>query len=268
MNTKSKATLEKLRLALRAKNYSSSTVKMYVHYAGLFLADYAQDLYHISQAKAKQHLVTKQYTSVSMQNQYISAVKALYYYVAGVKLQGVEVERPRAEKRLPQVIDSAYLLKSIAAIKNLKHRAIISIAYSVGLRVSEVCNLKIADIDSKRMLITVRQAKGNKDRMVPLSTSILDLLRQYFTAYHPVEYLFNGQHRLQYSPGSCNQIVKKYLGSQYHFHLLRHSSFTAMLESGTDLRIIQKIAGHSSSRTTEIYTHVSSNLLQSVNTPL
>lgn len=118
------------------------------------------------------------------------------------------------------------------------------------------------------MLITIRQAKGRKDRIIPLSENILKLLRDYYIQFKPKEYLFNGQFDIQYSATSCNQIVKQYLGTKYHFHLLRHSCFTCLLEQGTDLRIIQKIAGHSSSKTTEIYTHVSNALLQKIQLPI
>jgi site-specific recombinase XerD len=160
-------------------------------------------------------------------------------------------------------------LDELAQMQNLKHKAIIMLAYSVGLRVSEVVNLKIADIDSGRMLITIRQAKGKKDRIVPLSPNVLEVLRLYFKKEKPREYLFNGQDgRLQYSATSCNQIVKQHLGEKYHFHLLRHSSFTSMLEAGTDIRIIQKIAGHKNCKTTEIYTHVSNQLLSKVSLPI
>jgi site-specific recombinase XerD len=138
----------------------------------------------------------------------------------------------------------------------------------VGLRVSEVINLKIEDIDSSRMIIHIKSSKGKKDRIVPLSPNILALLREYYREYRPSVYLFNGQKSLQYSSTSCNNLVKKYIGNQYHMHLLRHSCFTNLLENGTDLRIIQKIAGHSSSKTTEIYTHVSNQILQKVNLPL
>ena len=140
--------------------------------------------------------------------------------------------------------------------------------YSVGLRVSEVVNLKIQDIDSKRMLIHIKNAKGRKDRIVPLSQNVLDLLREYYKKYKPKEYLFNGQTTIQYSVGSCQKIYKKYIDINSSIHTLRHSSFTNLLESGTDLRIIQKIAGHSSSKTTEIYTHVSNKLLSKVNLPI
>jgi site-specific recombinase XerD len=118
------------------------------------------------------------------------------------------------------------------------------------------------------MLILIENAKGRKDRYVPLSPNVLKTLREYFVKYNPKEYLFNGQFDLRYTERSCNQIVKKYIGDDYHFHLLRHSSFTALLESGADLRIIQKIAGHSNSKTTEIYTHVSNNLLSRVALPI
>jgi site-specific recombinase XerD len=118
------------------------------------------------------------------------------------------------------------------------------------------------------MLIHIKNAKGKKDRIVPLSQKVLELLRIYWKEYRPIEYLFNGQNSLKYSIGSCQRIYKKYIDSNSSIHTLRHSSFTALLESGTDLRVIQKIAGHSSSKTTEIYTHVSNQLLSKVKTPI
>jgi site-specific recombinase XerD len=160
------------------------------------------------------------------------------------------------------------VLDQIEKIQNKKHKAIIALAYSTGMRVSEVCNLLITDIDSKRMIITIRQSKGRKDRIVALSQKVLEILREYFKEYKPKEYLFNGQFENYYSPRSCNQIVKQYLGKEFHFHQLRHSNATALLEAGTDLRIIQKHLGHASSKTTEIYTHVSTNLLQSMALPI
>ena len=166
------------------------------------------------------------------------------------------------------MIDGEYIKSQLSKIVNLKHRVILTLTYSVGLRVSEVVNLKIVDIDSKRMLIHIENAKGRKDRIVPLSRTVLELLREYFKEYRPKVYLFNGQNGLQYSIGSCQKIYKKYIDSDSSIHTLRHSSFTNLLESGTDLRIIQKIAGHSSTKTTEIYTHVSNQLLNKVNLPI
>lgn len=150
----------------------------------------------------------------------------------------------------------------------MKHKAIITLAYSVGLRVSEIINLKIEDIDSKRMIIFIKNAKGKKDRIVPLSNNILELLRKYWLEYKPTIYLFNGQNSSQYSSGSCNNIVKKYINEKYHFHLLRHSCFTHLIENGTDCRIIQKLAGHSNIKTTEQYLQISNNVLSKLTLPI
>ncbi len=184
------------------------------------------------------------------------------------KYDKVSFKRPKSEKKLPKVIDGEFIKTQLSKIENIKHKAILTITYSVGLRVSEVVNLKIEDIDSKRMIIHIKNAKGRKDRIVPLSQNVLELLRNYFTQFEPKEYLFNGQTSLKYSPNSCNKIVKKYLGENYHIHQLRHSCFTNMLESGVDIRIIQKIAGHSNVKTTEIYTHVSNQLLSKIKLPI
>jgi site-specific recombinase XerD len=198
----------------------------------------------------------------------INAIRFLYKFGLNKKYDKVSFKRPKSEKKLPQIIDHNHIITQLVKIENLKHKTILSLAYSIGLRVSEIINLKIEDIDSKRMLIHIKNAKGRKDRIVPLSENILTLLRDYFKEYRPVEYLFNGQNSPKYSTGSCNAIVKKYLGEKYHIHQLRHSCFTNLLEKGTDLRIIQKIAGHSNVKTTEIYTHVSNQLLNKVSLPI
>jgi len=268
MNKKGKSTLEKLKLNLRVKNYAKNTIEIYLHYAEVFLFLFDKDIYHISMAEARDFLVNYNYSSISQQNQFISSIKLLYKYVVGVDFNMKNLERPRKEKPLPKVIEKEFLKSQISKIENLKHKSIISLAYSVGLRVSEVINLKIEDIDSKRMIIHIRNAKGNKDRIVPLSQSVLELLREYFKEFNPKTYLFNGQNSLTYSSNSCNKIVKKYIGKQYHFHCLRHSSFTSMLESKTDISIIQKIAGHKNPKTTLIYAQISNELLKQANLPI
>lgn len=253
---------------LRYFNYSDRTVSMYSNYFEKFLIDINKYPQHLTSKDFEDYLLGFKFSSVSQQNQVINALKFGYGKVLGKKYRKVDFKRPRKEKSLPQVIDKSYLLKSINKISNLKHKAILSLAFSVGLRVSEVISLKIVDVDSKRMVIAINKAKGKKDRIVPLSQNILELLRIYYKEYRPKEYLFNGQDSLQYSAVSCNKIVKKYLGENYHFHLLRHSCFTNLLESGVDLRIIQKLAGHSSSKTTEIYTHVSTTMLHNIKLPI
>ncbi|NBK22755.1 MAG: integrase [Spirochaetia bacterium] len=253
---------------LKYLNYSKRTIEVYSHYAGKFLEAVGKYPQHLTSSDFQGYLDGFTFTSISQQNQIINAIKFLYVKVLNRKYDKVDFTRPRKEKKLPQVIDAEFLVERISAIPNLKHKAILMLAFSVGLRVSEVINLKIEDIDSERMLITIRQAKGRKDRVVPLSPNLLSTLREYYKAYKPKGYLFNGQFSDQYSATSCNQLVKQYLGTKYHFHSLRHSCFTSLLEAGTDLRIIQKIAGHSSSRTTEVYTHVSNRLLNSIPLPI
>lgn len=262
MNKKSKSTLEKLEIKLRLKNYAEKTIEMYVYYSGQFLSSFDNDIYHISKKEAVKWLENYNYNSISQQNQIISSIKSLYKYLLNVKFKQIEIERPRKENKLPQIIDKQHILESISKIENIKHKAIISLAYSVGLRVSEVCNLKIKDIDSKRMVINIINAKCRKDRVVPLSDNILHILRKYYTEENPNEYLFNGQNKLQYTPSSCNKLIKKYIGEEYHFHQLRHACFTHLSEEGVDIHHIQKLAGHSSSKTTEIYLHLSTNSLQ------
>ena len=253
---------------LKYLNYSKRTVDVYTHYTNKFLVAVDKYPQHLTSADFQGYLNGFNFTSISQQNQIINAIKFLYEKVLNRKYDKVDFTRPRREKKLPQVIDSAFLVDRISAITNLKHKAILTLAFSVGLRVSEVINLKIQDIDSERMLITIRQGKGRKDRIVPLSPNLLTTLREYYKVHKPKVFLFNGQFSDQYSATSCNQLVKKYLGEKYHFHSLRHSCFTSLLEAGTDLRIIQKIAGHSSSKTTEVYTHVSTRVLGKVPLPM
>lgn len=261
--------LDLYRKELVLKNYSENTIKNYSSQVDLFLRGH-NNLFtepsKINESSIKTWLL--QFKTRNSMCHSISALKLFYKSVIKQPMKFRYIEYPRSEKKLPRIIEKEFLLDAISKITNTKHKAIIALAYSTGMRVSEVCNLKISDIDSKRMIITIRQSKGRKDRIVALSDKILDILRLYFTEYRPKEYLFNGQFSLQYSHTSCNEIVKKYLGKDYNFHLLRHSNATALLEAGTDLRIIQKHLGHSSSKTTEVYTHVSTNILSKMALPI
>lgn len=254
---------------LELKNYAKNTIDNYVSQVALFLKSHesvATKPSEINEKQIKNWLLAAK--SINGRRHRLSALKLFYKITGKQPLKFKYIEYPRANPSLPQVIDKNYLLSKINSIPNSKHKAVIALGYSVGLQVSEVINLKVENIDSNQMLIYIKNAKGNKDRVVPMSQYVLDALRTYYQEYRPKEYLFNGQNSNQYTSRSCNEIVKKYLGKQYHFHLLRHSSFTTMLENGTDLRIIQKIAGHSNIKTTTIYTHVSNQLLHSVKTAL
>lgn len=250
-------------------NYSPRTRDNYLSHIIRFLESLGdKQIIHCNSSDFQTYLNNYKFSSISQQNQVINSIRFLYKEVLSKKYDKVSFKRPKSEKKLPRVIDGEFIKRQLSKINNLKHKTILTLTYSVGLRVSEIINLKIEDIDSKRMLIHIKNAKGRKDRIVPLSETVLELLRKYYREYKPKEYLFNGQNSIQYSIGSCQKIYKKYIDSNSSIHTLRHSSFTNLLESGTDLRIIQKIAGHSSSKTTEIYTHVSNNMLNKVKLPI
>jgi len=255
---------------LRYKNYSPRTIDVYKSYLGNFIKiNSIKDPYQVTTNQIVKFLESYNFKSTSQQNQYIGCLKLFAKYILNKKdIHLSKIERPRNEKKLPKVVDGEFIKSKLSKIENLKHKSILMLTYSVGLRVSEVVNLKIKDIDSKRMLIHIKNAKGRKDRIVPLSPTVLEMLRKYFLEYKPKEYLFNGHNRGKYSVGSCQKIYKKYIDENSSIHTLRHSSFTNLLENGTDLRVIQKIAGHSSSKTTEIYTHVSNQMLSKVNLPI
>jgi integrase/recombinase XerD len=248
--------------------YSKNTIINYLHHINVFLNNCKTYPTSLSSKDFQSYLENYNFTSVSQQNQVINAIRFLYKEVLGKKYDKINFKRPRSEKKLPKVIDGEFIKQQLSKIENIKHRAILTLTYSVGLRVSEVVNLKIEDIDSKRMLIHIKNAKGRKDRIVPLSNNVLEVLRNYYKQERPIEYLFNGQKINKYSIGSCQKIYKKYIDKESSIHCLRHSSFTNLLENGTNLRTIQSIAGHSSSKTTEIYTHVSNNVLKCINLPI
>lgn len=246
--------------------YSNKTKDVYIYYIKQFV-QHCNDkrVSHVNSNYFQSYLDNYKFTSTSQQNQVINAIRFLYKYGLNRKYDKVSFKRPKSEKKLPRVIDCDLIIQKLNKIQNLKHRTILTLTFSVGLRVSEIVNLRIEDIDSARMLIHIKNAKGRKDRMVPLSPNVLKLLREYWKKYKPTEHLFNGQNSKQYSIGSCQKIYKKYIDPNTSIHTLRHSSFTGLLEKGTDLRVIQTIAGHSSSKTTELYTHVSNKILNQVN---
>ena len=184
-----------------------------------------------------------------------------------------DIPRPKKKSTLPKVIGKNDIVKIFAKIDNLKHRVMLKLCYGMGLRVSEIVNLKISDIDSGRMLVHVENAKGKKDRYVALPSSILDELRNYYKAYHPKTYLFEGQYGGQYSIRSAqavfkNAMKKAKINKAVGIHGLRHSYATHLLESGTDLYFIQKLLGHKDIRTTELYAKVSNRQLSNVKSPL
>lgn len=252
---------------LSLKYNSKSTIKTYSAAVKKFLChfSYYREPKEIRNQEIKNYLLSFQ--TFNTRKQALCSIRLFYSLTVGMPNKIKSIPYPKKTKSLPKTIDSEYLIKTISEIPNLKHKAILSTAYSCALRVSELINLKIKDIDSHKMQIHIRNAKGNKDRMVKLSPGLLEILRSYYKKYRPVDYLFEGVNG-KYTSGSCNKIVKKYLGQDYSAHVLRHSAATYMLESGTDISLIQKTLGHQSIKTTMIYTHTSNRLLQQVNTPI
>ncbi|MGK0139713.1 MAG: integrase/recombinase XerD [Algoriphagus sp.] len=210
--------------------------------------------------------------SKSYLNTAVNAIKFYYEVVLGMPNRFYAVDRPRRDKKLPIVLSRPEIKSIIENTNNIKHRCIASLLYSSGLRRTELLNLKMTDIDSKRMVIKVLGAKGNKDRITLLGTSVLEELRIYFKEWRPKVYLFEGKSGHKYSGTSVLQIVKKAairagIKSKVSPHVFRHS-FAAvrrlghLLEDGVDLRQIQSLLGHGSIKTTEIYTHVSTKHLK------
>lgn len=219
------------------------------------------------------YLVNERKISTSYQNQSINAIKFYYERVLGGTRKIYLIERPRKENYLPEVLSEEEITSILKAISNLKHKAIIMVIYSGGLRISELINLKVKDIDSDRMQIRISQAKGKKDRYTLLSNKTLLILRKYFTEYKPKEWLFEGVSGGQYADSSIYSIFKKAIASanikkKVSIHSLRHSFATHLLENGTDLRYIQNLLGHSSSKTTEIYTHITVKGFDLIKNPL
>ncbi len=203
----------------------------------------------------------------------MNAIKLYFKTVRETKIDIDKVHRPKIEKLLPNVLSKEEIKLILEAHSNIKHKTMLSLIYSCGLRRSELLNLKPKDIDSKRNIVIIRQSKGKKDRITPLSPKILDLLREYYKIYQPEIYLFEGQKSgTLYSEQSLQSVLKQALQKvkikkPVTLHWLRHSYATHLLESGTDLRYIQELLGHKSSKTTEIYTHVSTKSLQQIKSP-
>jgi len=253
---------------MRLLGYAKNTQKIYLHFINQYLHQLDKPANRVSADEFQKYIENYQYKSQSHQNQVVNALKFFYQSVLGKKYNKVIFYRPRKHKKLPKAIAKKVILDGIDRCDNLKHKAIMMLGNSVGLRVSEVCNLKLTDIDSDRMEITIKCSKGFKDRNLPLSENVLLVLREYYKQYRPTIYLFKGQFSEQYSPMSCNKIVKRYIGSNVHFHQLRHSFATTLIESGVDLPTLANMLGHSRIETTMIYTHISKAHLSNVHLPI
>jgi site-specific recombinase XerD len=250
---------------MQLKNYSKRTIDTYLSCILSLSKYYKRTPETISSAEVKEYLynlIQSKKASVSIINQIISAYKVLMTGVLEREWIPIKLPRPRREKKLPVVFSKDEVLRIIEQTRNLKHRSIIALAYSSGLRLDEVRQLKPTDIDSSRMQIRVSNGKGNKSRYTLLSKQILELLREYWQYYRPKSYLFEGRQKGE--PISQRTIQELFhqrmtaagIRKPASFHTLRHSFATHLLEKGVNLRIIQTLLGHTSIKTTTIYTHL------------
>jgi integrase len=260
-------TLKVLKNKLRYLNYSERTIETYLCYLSKFFEEEnIRDPYQVTTVRIVYYLENKRFTSISQQNQIIGALKLFARLILNKKnIHLNKIQRPRNEKKLPKVIDAELLALKIKAIENLKHKSILALGLSCGLRISEVINLKWEHLDRKRNLLKVVNGKGNKDRFCILNDDMIKLMEKYWRKHRSKEYVFNGQKRLQYSSTSIQNITKRYIHQRASFHILRHSYSTYAIDNGTELKPLSVSLGHNSTKTVEqYYFHQSTRTLKTI----
>lgn len=259
---------------MKYKKYSPESISNYVSCIGKFLQYFEKEATkpsEISAEKIKKFLSTKQ--QVNTHKAYLSAIKLFYDKVGHQPRKLDNLEYPRSERKLPVVLSQDEIQRMFDCCENLKHRTILALIYSCGLRVSEVINLRWSHIDRSRMIINIICAKGKKDRQVALPESIIPTLVAYYIEYKTRNFIFSGQFSEKYSATSILQIVKQLsakakIRKRVYTHLIRHSTFTHMVEQGTDINLIQRIAGHNNVKTTMLYCHISDSLISQIQSPI
>lgn len=259
------------------RRYSPNTIQVYTSFFKEFINYFpSTTLEHLGDEhirKYQDYLVKVKKVATSTQNQAINAIKFYFEKVKGGERKVYHIERPIKEFRLPNVLSEEEVKAILMSVSNLKHKTMLYIIYSAGLRSGELINLKIEDIDSSQMRVFIRGGKGKKDRVTILSSATLDLMRKYYKVYVPKKWLFEGQQGNQYSPTSLRKVFSKSLKisgvtKKVTLHSLRHSFATHLLEKGVDIRYIQILLGHNSSQTTEIYTHITHKGWEKIQSPL
>jgi integrase/recombinase XerD len=277
INTETQNLLNKYTNWMEVKRYSKSTIESYTNALLVFFSyHHLKNVDQITNQDVmdfNSQYILKKNLSATYQSQFVNALKLFYQTVKNHKLEVDKLIRPQQGHKLPKVISEEEVAAIINACQNLKHKTMLSLIYSAGLRRGELLNLLKTDIDSKRMTITIRNAKGIKDRNVPLSPVVLTMLRNYYIAFKPERYLFEGQFGGPYSTRSLDKVLKNAahvagIKKNINLHMLRHSYATHLLEAGTNLRHIQELLGHKSPKTTQIYTHVSTEQLGKIISPL
>lgn len=257
---------------MQRRNYSKNTIDSYVACLNFFFGKSSKDHpKNMNKNDIKNFLF--QFKEVNTQRNYHSAIKKFYDVCMGQKEKFKYIPYAKKNEKLPIVLSIEEIQKMFSVCENLKHKVMLALLYSCGLRVSELINLKWENIDRSRMVINILQAKGKKDRQVMLTPQLLPLLEKYWKEYKSKMYVLNGQSELQYSGRSVGEVVKQLakkagINKRVYTHLMRHCSFTHMVENGTDINLIQKLAGHSNVKTTAIYTHISHNIISKITSPL
>lgn len=269
--------IQKFKHWLLSKRYSDRTITTYTEALKVFLSFYREKpittITNDDVIRFNNEYILEHQLSSSYQNQMVNAIKLYFATIIESKIEMDKIHRPKREKVLPNVLSKEEVKLILNAHSNRKHKMMLSLIYACGLRCGELLALQPLHIDSKRNIIMIKNAKGKKDRIVPLSPKILVLLRDYYTTFKPQTYLFEGNIKGQpYDSRSLQQVMKQALvkagiTKPATLHWLRHSFATHLLENGTDLRYIQELLGHNSSKTTEIYTHVSTKSIQQIKSP-
>lgn len=262
---------------LQIRGYAPNTVNSYVYCVRSLIKHFMRppDELTVDDINDFQlHLTKERKVAWSTFNIYVFAIRLFFLVTLKKDWEVTAIPYQKTGRKLPVVLNGAELTALFKSVSNIKHRAILMTAYSAGLRVSEVIHLRVSDIDSERMVIRVDQGKGNKDRYVPLSERLLPVLRQYWRAVRPPEWLFPGQNpNKSLGRSSVDRFLretKKRAGitKNVSLHSLRHSFATHLLERGTDIRTIQRLLGHRSLSSTMIYTHVAKNYVNQAGSPL
>lgn len=269
--------IEKFKQWLRSKRYSESTISTYSEALKSFLIFYREkpvvEINNEDVIIYNNEYILKNNLSASYQNQIVNAIKLFFKTIRETKIVIDQIHRPKRAKLLPNVLSKEEIKLILKAHSNIKHKMMLSLIYSCGLRCGELLALQPVHIDSMRNIVLLKNSKGKKDRIVPLSPKILEMLREYYKVFKPTTYLFEGQIKGKpYDDRSLQQVLKQAIQKSgirkpVTLHWLRHSYATHLLESGTDLRYIQELLGHNSSKTTEIYTHVSTKIIQQIKSP-
>lgn len=252
---------------------SKNTIATYLRIAHSLL-DYDKDFFISPQEKIIRYLSDKikKGCSSSYILQHISVIDFIRNDILDIS-DKVKIKRPVRESTIPDILTKDEFLNLFNACQNIKHRAIIALMYSTGMRVGEVVTLLMKDVDSGNNKIIIRKPKGNIDRIVMLDVSVLELLRNYFKEYNPVKYLFNGQKGGMYSARSIQELIKNNcrkagITKNISSHSLRHSCFTQLIKDGVDLRLIQRLAGHKNINTTAGYIRVTDIDVLDIQSPI